>query len=329
MRTPSRWALAVLAALPLAPVAFPVAFSVAPVRAESPAAITAPIEGEAVLNRDVEVRIQPREDARIIMTLKEGKRLNALDTPRGTTWTKVAIGGQPIGYVPWDALDPAFVITGVEREEKAEQRRAAAADKAAAKEAGKETPAAAGTGGALVPLDAWTRAVSSNGGAGMPVRGYMVATRNLKATLPSVETKKPTVALRKGDVAGFLGFSSGQVDLIVPGVGTASAPAAGLMGVASAYPQPTLPPMEKGPQVAIRIGEYPTYEEAVNAWNEFVAGPGLQFREVPPMVWPKVTGRTVSFATGIGPFTRAQTATACAELAKRGRGCTLLSLAQF
>mgnify|MGYP001809653836 CR=1 FL=1 len=300
-----------------------------PVRGESPASINAPIEGEAVLNRDAEVRILPREDSRIIMTLKEGKRLNALDTPRGTTWTKVAIGGQPIGYVPWDALDPAFIIAGVEREEKAEQRRAAAADKAAGKEAGKDGPATSATTGALVPLDAWTRAVSSNGGAGMPVRGYMVATRTIKATLPSVEKKKPTVTLSKGDVAGFLGFSSGQVDLIVPGVGTASAPAAGLTGVASAYPQRTLPPMEKGPQVAIRIGEYPTYEEALNAWNEFVAGPGLQFRDVPPMVWPRVSGRAVSFATGIGPFTRAQTGTACAELAKRGRGCTLMPLTTF
>jgi len=326
MTAPARRALPLLIAAVLA--AVPLAAAPVPGRAESPASITAPIEGEAVLNRDVEVRIQPREDARIILTLKEGKRLNALDTPRGTTWTKVAIGGQPIGYVPWDALDPAFVIAGVERAEQAEQRRTATGQ-GTGQGAGTNAPATSGTQGALVPLDAWTRAVSSNGGAGMPVRGYMVATRNLRATLPSVEKKKPTVSLRKGEVAGFLGFSAGQVDLMVPGVGTASAPASSLMGVASAYPQPTLPPMEKGAQVAIRIGEYPTYEEALNAWNEFVSGPGLQFRDVPPMVWPRVSGRTVTFATGIGPFTRAQTGTACAELAKRGRGCTLMPLTTF
>lgn len=77
---------------------------------QSPVATGAPLTGEVVLNRDVEVRAGPSQEARILRTLQGGKPLNALDTPRGTGWTLVAIGGQPIGYVPADALDPALLV---------------------------------------------------------------------------------------------------------------------------------------------------------------------------------------------------------------------------
>lgn len=82
----------------------------APAPAQSPVAIGAPLTGEVVLNRDVEVRVGPSEESRILRTLKRGNALNALDTPRGTGWTMVAIGGRPIGYVPADALDPALLV---------------------------------------------------------------------------------------------------------------------------------------------------------------------------------------------------------------------------
>lgn len=81
-----------------------------PAPAQSPVAIGAPLTGEVVLNRDVEARIGPSEESRILRTLQRGKALNALDTPRGTGWTMVAIGGRPIGYVPADALDPALLV---------------------------------------------------------------------------------------------------------------------------------------------------------------------------------------------------------------------------
>ena len=85
------------------------AATVPPAYAQSPVAIGAPLEGPVVLNRDVEVRIGPSQDARIISTMKGGRAVNALGTPRGTTWTQIAIGGQPIGYVPADSLVPVYV----------------------------------------------------------------------------------------------------------------------------------------------------------------------------------------------------------------------------
>lgn len=81
----------------------------APAWAQNPVILGGPLTGEVVLNRDVEVRIGPSENARILRTMKKGAALNALGTPRGTSWTEVAIGGRPIGYVPADSLDPALL----------------------------------------------------------------------------------------------------------------------------------------------------------------------------------------------------------------------------
>lgn len=82
--------------------------------AQSAVTINGPPAGEVILNRDIEVRLAPHETSRILRTLRRGQSLNALDTPRGTSWTLIAIGGQPIGYVPSDALDPALMRRGAE-----------------------------------------------------------------------------------------------------------------------------------------------------------------------------------------------------------------------
>ncbi len=78
-------------------------------QAQSPVATGAPLEGPVTLNRDVEVRVGPNQDARIVKTMKSGESVNALGTPRGTAWTQIAIGGQPVGYVPADSLDTVYI----------------------------------------------------------------------------------------------------------------------------------------------------------------------------------------------------------------------------
>ena len=88
--------------------------AISPALAQSAVSIDGPPQGEVVLNRDIEVRLAPHETSRILRTLQRGQALNALDTPRGTRWTLIAIGGQPIGYVPSDALDPALMRRGAE-----------------------------------------------------------------------------------------------------------------------------------------------------------------------------------------------------------------------
>jgi uncharacterized protein YgiM (DUF1202 family) len=98
------WSAAIWSALAVT-VSWPLTAS-----AQNPVFLGGPLTGEVVLNRDVEVRIGPSENARILTTLRRGRALNALGTPRGTSWTEVAIGGRPIGYVPADSLDPALMV---------------------------------------------------------------------------------------------------------------------------------------------------------------------------------------------------------------------------
>lgn len=287
----------------------------APVLAQSPVAIGAPLEGPVVLNRDVEVRIGPNQDARIIMTMKSGKAINALGTPRGTTWTQVAIGGQPIGYVPADSLDPIHVPRTVPI--------TPAAPPPADKD-GKAAPALPRRGvGALVPRAAWEAAAPA------PAQGYVVATRAVRATEVLDARKRVGFTLKKGQVVALAEVKEGRAELAVPGRGKVVADLDGLMGVASPYPLAGEPALPTGPIYAVKLGEYASYAEGVRAWTEFTGGPGTQYRERPPMVWPVFREGRVAYDMAVGPFTRLQIDTACSTLAQRGRDCSIIELEAF
>ncbi|WP_245986403.1 SH3 domain-containing protein [Azospirillum thermophilum] len=288
-----------------------------PALAESPVAIGAPLSGEAVLNRDVEVRIGPSQEARIIMTLQQGKVLNALDTPRGTSWTKVAIGGQPIGYVPSDSLDPALMITG-----RASIGGATAAPPKPAKP-GEPAAAASGRTAAVVPKAAWDLA------AQVPAQGYVVASRPISATEILDNRKRRGFTLRKGDVVGLLDVSNGQATLTLPGRTRAIAPVDGLIGVVAPYPLPGMPPLEPGMLYAVKLGQYLNHAEGMRAWQSFAAGPGAAYRELPPMVWPVFRGGRALYDVGVGPFTRLQVDGVCGTLAQRGIDCNVIELETF
>lgn len=280
-----------------------------PARAQSPVAIGAPITGEVVLNRDAEVRIGPSEDARIVLTLSKGKALNALGTPRGTTWTQVAIGGQPLGYVPADALDPVYVP------------RPPPAP-AAAPAAG----AAAVRTAALVTRAEWDAAVA---GAGAAAKGYVVATKVISATEILSGRKQRSITLRRGQVAGIAAVENGRADLLVPGRERVVVALDGLMGVAAAYPLPGQPAIGTGPAYVMRFGEFVSYEEGVRAWQSFTAGPGQQWRDLPPVVWPVFRGGRAFYQMGVGPFTGVELDRACVALAQRALDCTPLELQTF
>lgn len=287
----------------------------APVRAQSPVAIGAPLEGPVVLNRDVEVRIGPNQDARIIMTMKSGRAINALGTPRGTTWTQVAIGGQPIGYVPADSLDPVYVPRSVP---------IAPTPPPMADKDGKAAPALPRRGvGALVPRAAWEAAAPA------PAQGYVVATRAVRATEVLDARKRVGFTLKKGQVVALAGVAQGRAELVVPGRGKVVADLDGLMGVAAPYPLPGEPALPTGPIYAVKLGEYVSYAEGLRAWTEFTGGPGTQYRERPPMVWPVFREGRVAYDMAVGPFTRLQIDTACTTLAQRGRDCSIIELEAF
>ncbi|WP_448190400.1 SH3 domain-containing protein [Azospirillum sp. sgz301742] len=287
-----------------------------PAQAQSPVAIGAPLEGPVVLNRDVEVRIGPNQDARIIMTMKSGKAVNALGTPRGTTWTQVAIGGQPIGYVPADSLDPVYVPRTV-------PVTPAAPPPAPDKDA-KTPPAPARRGvGALVPRSAWEAAAPA------PAQGYVVATRAVHATEVLDSRKRVGFTLKKGQVVALAEVREGRAELAVPGRAKVVADLDGLMGVASPYPLPGEPALPTGPIYAVKLGEYASYAEGVRAWTDFTGGPGTQYRERPPMVWPVFREGRVAYDMAVGPFTRLQIDTACTTLAQRGRDCSIIELEAF
>ncbi|WP_448203639.1 SH3 domain-containing protein [Azospirillum sp. sgz302134] len=282
--------------------------------AQSPVAIGAPLTGEVVLNRDIEVRIGPNEDARIIMTLKRGKALNALGTPRGTAWTEVAIGGQPIGYVPADSLDPALMVA----------RPITGGGGSGAKPPAKAGEAAAPhRNAAVVPRAAWEMA------AQVPAQGYVVATQNIAATEILDNKKRRAFTLRKGDVVGVIDVANGRATLSMPGRSKAVATVDGLVGVVAPYPLPGMPPIEPGPLYAARLGEYVSHAEGLRAWKEFTAGAGSAYRDLPPMVWPVFHGTRTTYVMGLGPFSRNQVDNVCGVLAQRGRDCWVIELDSF
>lgn len=288
-----------------------------PAQAQSPVAIGAPLTGEVVLNRDIEVRIGPSEDARIVMTLKQGKALNALGTPRGTYWTEVAIGGQPIGYVPADSLDPALMVTG---------RPAIGGEGPRPPKPGASQPANAPLphrSAAVVPRAAWDKAAQT------PAEGYVVAAGPISATEILSNRKRRGFTLRKGDVVALIGAANGEATLALPAGTRAVAPVQGLVGVVAPYPLPGMPPVEPGMLYGIKLGEYVSYTEGLRAWKEFTAGPGSAYRDLPPMVWPVFRKGRLLYEVGVAPFTRLQVDTACGTLAQRGLDCTVIELDTF
>lgn len=305
-----------------------------PARAQSPVAIGAPLTGEVVLNRDIEVRIGPSEDARIVMTLKQGKALNALGTPRGTYWTEVAIGGQPIGYVPADSLDPALMVTG-RPAIGGEGPRAHKPAGPAKPDSAKPDSANPGSGkppanaslphrsAAVVPRAAWDKAAQT------PAEGYVVAAGPISATEILSNRKRRPFTLRQGDVVALIGAANGEATLALPAGTRALAPVQGLVGVVAPYPLPGMPPVEPGMLYGIKLGEYVSYSEGLRAWKEFTAGPGSAYRDLPPMVWPVFRKGRLLYEVGVAPFTRLQVDTACGTLAQRGLDCTVIELDTF
>ncbi|MBK1841989.1 SH3 domain-containing protein [Azospirillum sp. YIM B02556] len=291
----------------------------APARAQSPVAIGAPLTGEVVLNRDIEVRIGPSEDARIVMTLKQGKALNALGTPRGTYWTEVAIGGQPIGYVPADSLDPALMVTG-RPAVGGEGPRSSKPSSPANQPADAPPPHRSA---AVVPRAAWDKAAQT------PAEGYVVAAGPISATELLTNRKRRGFTLRKGDVVALIGAANGEATLALPAGTRALAPVQGLVGVVAPYPLPGMPPVEPGMLYGIKLGEYVSYAEGLRAWKEFTAGPGSAYRDLPPMVWPVFRKGRLLYEVGVAPFSRLQVDTACGTLAQRGLDCTVIELDTF
>lgn len=288
-----------------------------PAWAQSPVAIGAPLTGEVVLNRDIEVRIGPSEDARIVMTLKQGKALNALGTPRGTYWTEIAIGGQPIGYVPADSLDPALMVTG----RPAIGGEGPRPSKPAANQPADATPPHRSA--AVVPRAAWDKAAQT------PAEGYVVAAGPISATEILANRKRRSFTLRKGDVVALIGAADGEATLALPAGTRALAPVQGLVGVAAPYPLPGMPPVEPGMLYGIKLGEYVSYAEGLRAWKEFTAGPGSAYRDLPAMVWPVFRKGRLLYEVGVAPFTRLQVDTACGTLAQRALDCTVIELDTF
>ncbi|KAA0683086.1 SH3 domain-containing protein [Roseomonas genomospecies 6] len=284
--------------------------------AQSPVAIGAPLTGEVVLNRDIEVRIGPNADARIIQTLPRGKALNALGTPRGTSWTEVAIGGQPIGYVPSDSLDPALMVSR-------SITAAMGGASAGGPPAGAGKPPVIHRGAAVVPRSAWEIAAQA------PAQGYVVAADNIKATEILDNKKRRGFTLRKGDVVSLIDSANGRVTLGMPSRSRAVATTDGLIGVVAPYPLPGMPPIEPGPLFAARLGEYVSHAEGLRAWQEFTYGPGTAYRDLPPMVWPVFRGARTTYQMGVGPFTRTQVDNVCGALAQRSMDCWVIELETF
>lgn len=301
-----------------------------PAWAQNPVFLGGPLTGEVVLNRDVEVRIAPNENARIVMTLDEGKPLNALGTPRGTSWTQVAIGGQPIGYVPADSLDPALAVRPLPLPTPSGGKGGASPSAGAGAAGGMGGGMAAGADprsgavAALVPRAAWER------GQNARARGYVVAWREVPGATVEVGGKKNRIpAMDRGVVAGLLDVDGDRARVALPGGGRRDVPIADLIGVLTGYPLPGQAPLGTGTLYAARLGEYITHAEGVRAWDTFVKGPGGGFRSFQPQVWPVFRDGDLVYQMGIGPFNQGELDNVCPLLARAGFACSIIELVRF
>ena len=247
------------------------------------------------------------------MTLDKGKPLNALGTPRGTTWTLVAIGGQPIGYVPADSIDPALAV------------RPLPLPPAASRPAGSPANAVSLTAvAALAPKAAWDKAQNAQ------AKGYVAALEDVAGPPPKDPKKAKGPLLRRGEVAALLDVTGDEARLITPGGGRAATSLRKQVGESSGYPLPGQSPLGVGPIYAAKLGEYVSYAEGRRAWDVFVRGPaGGEFRGRPPMVWPNLRGDGVTYQMGIGPFSAAELDNICPTLAQRGFACVIVELARL
>lgn len=284
----------------------PLSISV-PLMAQTPPNIGAPLTGEVVLNRDVEVRSAPSESGRIVATLNQGKPLNALGTPRGTNWTQVGIGGVPMGYVPADALDPVY-IPDVGKPKPIPGGAAAPAVSGRA-----ATPAG---GVALIAQGLYDQLAKS------ATQGILLATRNITATEKAEGGKRRSIPIRKGQAAGLVGLHGGRVELALADGTHVEAPGDGFIGVAGVAPGGTA----RGPLFAGRLGEYLGYAEGMAAWQSFLNGPGAGYRGRPPGVWPVFRGGRVVFQAGVGPLSATDLDQTCAALTRQGYDCKPIAL---
>jgi len=65
-------------------------------------------DGEALVNRDVEVRVAPSPDAAVVRSLSKGQTVSVYGTPRRTAFAWIGRGGQILGYIPIDSIDPVW-----------------------------------------------------------------------------------------------------------------------------------------------------------------------------------------------------------------------------
>ncbi|WP_207476310.1 hypothetical protein [Arenibaculum pallidiluteum] len=73
-------------------------------------------DGDALLNRDVEVRVAPHPEAAVVRKLAKGQTVAVFGMPRRTDFVWIGRAGQSLGYVPAETLDPVWSDRPVEEE---------------------------------------------------------------------------------------------------------------------------------------------------------------------------------------------------------------------
>lgn len=283
-----------------------------PAVAQMSVSMDSPVSGDAVLNRDVEVRVAPSENARILSTHTQGEAVEALDTPRGSAWTRVGKGGVPLGFVPKDALD-AVPVPPV---------------KAPAQPAEPETPKpTAAPATASSPTDADRRVAivpqATLAALGDGTLGALVATRNITVREKIPNGKIRSTTIRKGQAVGLVAVRGETLEVALPGGAAAETGKAGWLGVGAIRPDPA-PATTDGPLVMGLLGEYANFEEGTASVRAFVAGPGAAWKEKPPMLWPVFRSGRTAWRAAIGPMPPLDLDRACSVLTRRGDDCRVL-----
>jgi len=305
-----------LRALSVATLVVAVSFVSAPAFAQMSVSIDAPVAGDATLNRDIEVRVAPSENARILITLNQGDSVEALDTPRGSAWTRIGKGGVPMGFVPRDALD-AVPVPPVRVPAKPKPATPPAATPATP---ARTSPTDAERRVAIVPQA--TLAALGDGNV-----GAMVATRNItvREKLPDGKTRSTTI--RKGQAVGLAAVRGEALEVVIPGGTAAETSWAGWLGVGAVRLDPA--PSPGGPLVMGLLGEYASYEEGAASVRAFIAGPGAAWKDRPPLLWPVSRSGRVAWRAGVGPMSPVELDRACSLLTRRGDDCRVIEAVSY
>jgi hypothetical protein len=250
-----------------------------------------PQVGEAILNRDIEVRVSADDGSRVVMNLPKGKTVEAFGTPRRTSWTQIGLAGRDIGYVPNDSLDSIFIARTVSNQ------------------------------AAVVGRRRWTLPDGT-------LRGTHVLASD-SAGMEVKDGKKREAKLERGAVLSLLDMRDGKARMSTETIASVTLPSDRLLPIIGVHDYDFSGSGQARNFFAARVGDFLTPVEAENGWSAFIAAAGPQYAPYTHFIYPMMGREGVTFALAFGPLDRMGVNNICVALAQRMLDCWVVQVETF